>query len=90
MLVEQGGQCAQIIMARVAFWTQKLWDIETAKESKDGKMKKTHFFGQIQIQPCPTGAEIAIRDERIANLKRVAGRLSLENEVLKKLEMRLD
>lgn len=35
-------------------------------------------------------AEIALRDERIANLERVAGRLSLENEVLKKFEMRLD
>ena len=35
-------------------------------------------------------AEIVLRDERIANLERVAGRLSLENEVLKKFEMRLD
>ena len=34
-------------------------------------------------------AEIALRDERIADLERVAGRLTLENEVLKKFEMRL-
>lgn len=33
--------------------------------------------------------EIALRDERIADLERVAGRLTLENEVLKKFEMRL-
>lgn len=35
-------------------------------------------------------AEIDLRDERIVNLERVAGRLTLENEVLKKFEMRLD
>lgn len=35
-------------------------------------------------------AEIELRDERIANLERVAGRLMLENEVLKKFEMRPD
>ena len=34
--------------------------------------------------------EIAQRDERIANLERVAGRLTLENEVLKKFEMKPD
>lgn len=34
-------------------------------------------------------ADILARNERIANLERVAGRLALENEVLKKFEMQL-
>ena len=33
-------------------------------------------------------AEIKSRDERIADLERLAGRLALENEVLKKFEMK--
>jgi len=35
-------------------------------------------------------ADITVRNERIPDLERVAGRLALENEVLKKFEMRLN
>ncbi len=34
--------------------------------------------------------ELSLRNERIADLERVVGRLALENEVLKKFEMKLD
>ena len=34
--------------------------------------------------------EIAARDERIADLERLAGRLTLDNEVLKKFETQLN
>jgi putative transposase len=34
--------------------------------------------------------ELGLRNERIADLERVVGRLALENEVLKKFEMKLD
>lgn len=34
--------------------------------------------------------ELGLRNDRIADLERVVGRLALENEVLKKFEMKLD
>jgi transposase-like protein len=37
-----------------------------------------------------TSRELAERDERIADLERLAGRLALENEVLKKFERQLN